>query len=203
MDTSARCTCPRGVPHACGEIRPQRRSQQAKRTGILMTDASHRVFEPAPQQYLCPRPLRVYLNSSKVSRTPQNRFGTTCGTTNRQDEFSKFGSETVHKRARHGGSIWKKLRENGMELFAAFAGLAPARGGQAVALAWKGLRPDAGCSMRFRARRGGGLSAAAAAVGTLSCCRPVPASGCRYRAAAGDVVSAACGRGSGRVDVVV
>ena len=95
------------------------------------------------------------------------------------------------------------LRENGMELFAAFAGLAPARGGQAVALAWKGLRPDAGCSMRFRARRGGGLSAAAAAVGTLSCCRPVPASGCRYRAAAGDVVSAACGRGSGRVDVVV
>ena len=93
--------------------------------------------------------------------------------------------------------------ENGMELFAAFAGLAPARGGQAVALAWKGLRPDAGCSMRFRARRGGGLSAAAAAVGTLSCCRPVPASGCRYRAAAGDVVSAACGRGSGRVDVVV
>jgi len=52
-----------------------------------------------------------------------------------------------------------------MELFAAFAGLAPARGGQAVALAWKGLRPDAGCSMRFRARRGGGLSAAAAAVG--------------------------------------
>ena len=31
-----------------------------------------------------------------------------------------------------------------MELFAAFAGLAPARGGQAVALAWKGLRPDAG-----------------------------------------------------------
>ena len=97
----------------------------------------------------------------------------------------------------------EKLRENGMELFAAFAGLAPARGGQAVALAWKGLRPDAGCSMRFRARRGGGLSAAAAAVGTLSCCRPVPASGCRYRAAAGDVVSAACGRGSGRVDVVV
>ena len=72
--------------------------------------------------------------------------------------------------------------ENGMELFAAFAGLAPARGGRAVALAWKGLRPDAGCSMRFRARRGGGLSAAAAAV---------------------DVVSAACGRGSGRVDVVV
>lgn len=68
------------------------------------------------------------------------------------------------------------------ELFAAFAGLAPARGGRAVALAWKGLRPDAGCSMRFRARRGGGLSAAAAAV---------------------DVVSAACGRGSGRVDVVV
>ena len=97
----------------------------------------------------------------------------------------------------------KRFRENGMELFAAFAGLAPARGGQAVALAWKGLRPDAGCSMRFRARRGGGLSAAAAAVGTLSCCRPVPASGCRYRAAAGDVVSAACGRGSGRVDVVV
>jgi hypothetical protein len=96
-----------------------------------------------------------------------------------------------------------EIRENGMELFAAFAGLAPARGGQAVALAWKGLRPDAGCSMRFRARRGGGLSAAAAAVGTLSCCRPVPASGCRYRAAAGDVVSAACGRGSGRVDVVV
>ena len=95
------------------------------------------------------------------------------------------------------------FRENGMELFAAFAGLAPARGGQAVALAWKGLRPDAGCSMRFRARRGGGLSAAAAAVGTLSCCRPVPASRCRYRAAAGDVVSAACGRGSGRVDVVV
>ena len=43
----------------------------------------------------------------------------------------------------------------------------------------------------------------ASAVGTLSCCRPVPASGCRYRAAAGDVVSAACGRGSGRVDVVV
>ena len=76
----------------------------------------------------------------------------------------------------------KKFRENGIELFAAFAGLAPARGGQAVALAWKGLRPDAGCSMRFRARRGGGLSAAAAAV---------------------DVVSAACGRGSGRVDVVV
>ena len=76
----------------------------------------------------------------------------------------------------------KRFRENGMELFAAFAGLAPARGGQAVALAWKGLRPDAGCSMRFRARRGGGLSAAAAAV---------------------DVVSAACGRGSGRVDVVV
>ena len=72
--------------------------------------------------------------------------------------------------------------ENGMELFAAFAGLAPARGGQAVALAWKGLRPDAGCSMRFRARRVGGLSAAAAAV---------------------DVVSAACGSGSGRVDVVV
>ena len=97
----------------------------------------------------------------------------------------------------------EEIRENGMELFAAFAGLAPARGGQAVALAWKGLRPDAGCSMRFRARRGGGLSAAAAAVGTLSCCRPVPASGCRYRAAAGDVVSAACGRGSGRVDVVV
>ena len=96
-----------------------------------------------------------------------------------------------------------EIRENGMELFAAFAGLAPARGGQAVALAWKGLRPDAGCSMRSRARRGGGLSAAAAAVGTLSCCRPVPASGCRYRAAAGDVVSAACGRGSGRVDVVV
>ena len=95
------------------------------------------------------------------------------------------------------------IRENGMGLFSAFAGLAPARGGQAVALAWKGLRPDAGCSMRFRARRGGGLSAAAAAVGTLSCCRPVPASGCRYRAAAGDVVSAACGRGSGRVDVVV
>ena len=90
-----------------------------------------------------------------------------------------------------------------MELFAAFAGLAPARGGQAVALVWKGLRPDAGCSMRSRARRGGGLSAAAAAVGTLSCCRPVPASGCRYRAAAGDVVSAAYGRGSGRVDVVV
>ena len=73
-----------------------------------------------------------------------------------------------------------EIRENGMELFAAFAGLAPARGGQAVALAWKGLRPDAGCSMRFRARRGGGLSAAAV-----------------------DVVSAACGRGSGRVDVVV
>ena len=97
----------------------------------------------------------------------------------------------------------REIHENGMELFAAFAGLAPARGGQAVALAWKGLRPDAGCSMRFRARRGGGLSAAAAAVGTLSCCRPVPASGCRYRAAAGDVVSAACGRGSGRVDVVV
>ena len=70
----------------------------------------------------------------------------------------------------------------GMELFAVFAGLAPARGGRAVALAWNGLRPGAGCSMRFRARRGGGLSAAAAAVGTLSCCRPVPASGCRYRA---------------------
>ena len=101
------------------------------------------------------------------------------------------------------GGQARKFRENGMELFAAFAGLAPARGGRAVALAWKGLRPDAGCSMRFRARRGGGLSAAAAAVGTLSCCRPVPASGCRYRAAAGDVVSAACGRGSGRVDVVV
>ena len=100
---------------------------------------------------------------------------------------------------RRGGGF----RENGMELFAAFAGLASARGGRAVALAWKGLRPDAGCSMRFRARRGGGLSAAAAAVATLSCCRPVPASGCRYRAAAGDVVSAACGRGSGRVDVVV
>ena len=109
MDTSARCTCPRGVPHACGEIRPQRRSQRAKRTGILMTDASHRVFEPAPQQYLCPRPLRVYLNSSKVARTPQNRFGTTCGTTNKQAEFSKFGSETVHKRARHGDSIWPSV----------------------------------------------------------------------------------------------
>ena len=33
------------------------------------------------------------------------------------------------------------------ELFAAFAGLAPARGGRAVALAWKGLRPGAGCSV--------------------------------------------------------
>ena len=118
-----------------------------------------------------------------------------------------FGFRVVPSRLdQHVNGVFKKkvkLRENGMELFAAFAGLAPARGGQAVALAWKGLRPDAGCSMRFRARRGGGLSAAAAAVGTLSCCRPVPASGCRYRAAAGDVVSAACGRGSGRVDVVV
>ena len=80
----------------------------------------------------------------------------------------------------HHQSIRLPLRENGMELFAAFAGLAPARGGQAVALVWNGLRADAGCSMRFRARRGGGLSAAAV-----------------------DVVSAACGRGSGRVDVVV
>ena len=53
----------------------------------------------------------------------------------------------------------------------AFAGLAPSRGGQAVALAWKGLRPDAGCSIRSRAGRDGGLSAAAAAVGTLCCCQ--------------------------------
>ena len=75
----------------------------------------------------------------------------------------------------------ERFRENGMSYFG-LRGLAPARRGRAVALAWKGLRPDAGCSMRFRARRGGGLSAAAAAV---------------------DVVSAACGRGSGRADVVV
>ena len=53
--------------------------------------------------------------------------------------------------------------------------------GPGAHLSWKGLRPGGGCSMRFRARRDGGLSAAAAAVGTLSCCPPLPASGCRYR----------------------
>ena len=47
----------RGVPCACGEIRPQRRAQRAKRTGFGMTDASHRMAKPTPQtvaQYLPP-----------------------------------------------------------------------------------------------------------------------------------------------------
>ena len=56
---------------------------------------------------------------------------------------------SLHQSRPNSQSNSEKLRENGMELFAAFAGLAPARGGQAVALVWKGLRPDAGCSMRF------------------------------------------------------
>ena len=39
----------RRVPHGGGEIRPQRRAQRAKRTGVLMADASHSVAKPAPQ----------------------------------------------------------------------------------------------------------------------------------------------------------
>ena len=39
----------RTVPHGGGEIRPQRRAQRAKRTGVLMADASHSVAKPAPQ----------------------------------------------------------------------------------------------------------------------------------------------------------
>ena len=37
------------MPHAGGEIRPQRRAQRAKRTGVLMADASHSMDKPAPQ----------------------------------------------------------------------------------------------------------------------------------------------------------
>ena len=39
----------RTVPHGGGEIRPHRHAQRAKRTGVLMADASHSVAKPAPQ----------------------------------------------------------------------------------------------------------------------------------------------------------
>ena len=63
------CTCPRTVPHAGGEIRYQRRAQRAKRTGVLMADASHSMDKPAPQSVSQWVPPFTHTSSLPSART--------------------------------------------------------------------------------------------------------------------------------------
>ena len=58
-----------------GEIRSPQRAQHAKRTGLLMTDASHRMDKPAPQSvalYLPPFSHTGSLPSARTPSSPQN-----------------------------------------------------------------------------------------------------------------------------------
>ena len=86
-----RCTCPRTVPHACGEIRPQQGAQRAKRTGFLMADASHSFAKPAPPSVAYSRPP-----FSHTVSLPSARTHTPCqeaGYSQTQQGFTKFGSK--------------------------------------------------------------------------------------------------------------
>ena len=58
-----------------GEIRSPQRAQHAKRTGLSMTDASHRMDKPAPQSvalYLPPFSHTGSLPSARTPSSPQN-----------------------------------------------------------------------------------------------------------------------------------
>ena len=56
-----------------GEIRSPQRAQHAKRTGLLMTDASHRMDKPAPQSVALYLPPFSHTGSLPSARTPSSR----------------------------------------------------------------------------------------------------------------------------------